>query len=128
MNVLNVSSSKVPRSCPTILPRTASCAGRAAFWQRKQDGVATRLVYRTVDADDADCQGNEPVMAGEQVVGVTTSGAYGHTVGTSIAFAYVEPAFAATGTELEIPILGANRAARVVDAPLYVPDNERLRA
>ena len=102
--------------------------GRAAFLQRKQDGVATRLVYLTVDADDADCQGNEPVMAGGHVVGVTTSGAYGHTVGASIAFAYVEPAFAATGTELEIPILGANRAARVVDAPLYDPDNERLRA
>ena len=102
--------------------------GRAAFLQRKQDGVATRLVYLTVDADDADCLGNEPVMAGEHVVGVTTSGAYGHTVGASIAFAYVEPAYAATGTELEIPILGANRAARVVDAPLYDPDNERLRA
>ncbi len=102
--------------------------GRAAFLQRKQDGVTTRLVYLTVDADDVDCLGNEPVMADEHVVGVTTSGAYGHTVGASIAFAYVEPAYAATGTELAIPILGTSRSARVVDAPLYDPDNERLRA
>ncbi len=102
--------------------------GRAALLQRKQEGVAIRLVYLTVDADDADVLGNEPVLANGRSVGLTTSGAYGHAVRQSIAFAYVEPAYAAPGTELEVAILGDPRSARVAAEPLYDPENARLRA
>ena len=101
--------------------------GRAALLQRKQEGVAIQLVYLTVDADDADVLGNEPVLANGRSVGLTTSGAYGHAVRQSIAFAYVEPAYAAPGTELEVAILGDPRRARVAAEPLYDPENARLR-
>ena len=96
--------------------------------QRKQQGVAIQLVYLAVDADNADVLGNEPVLANGRSVGLTTSGAYGHAVRQSIAFAYVEPAYAAPGTELEVAILGDPRRARVVAEPLYDPENARLRA
>ncbi len=102
--------------------------GRGALLRRKQDGVGTRLVYLTLDAGDAECMGNEPVLADGRIVGVTTSGGYGHAVGQSIAFAYVEPAFAAPGTEIEVAVLGDARRARVVSEPLYDPKNEKLRA
>ena len=102
--------------------------GREALVKRKQTGVGTRLVYLTVDAGDAECMGNEPVLADGRVVGMTTSGGYGHAVGQSIAFAYVEPAHAAPGTEIEVAILGDPRRARVVAEPLYDPNNEKLRA
>ena len=102
--------------------------GRDAVAARARDGVDTRLVYLEVDAEDADAHGNEPVHAGGRVVGLTTSGAYGHTVGRSIAFAFVEPDFAAPGTELEISILDRRCRARVVAEPLHDPANERLRA
>ncbi|MEE2980217.1 MAG: FAD-dependent oxidoreductase [Pseudomonadota bacterium] len=101
--------------------------GRDALVIRNEEGVDTTLVYLTVDADDADCMGNEPIMADGRVIGVTTSGAYGHTVGQSIAFAYVEPAFAEPGTTLEVRILDQPRAVTVVAEPLYDAKNERLR-
>ncbi|MCH7931010.1 MAG: GcvT family protein [Proteobacteria bacterium] len=102
--------------------------GREALLKRKQEGIGTQLVYLTVDAGDAECMGNEPVLVDGRVVGMTTSGGYGHAVGQSIAFAYVEPAHAAPGTEIEVAILGDPRRARVVAEPLYDPNNEKLRA
>ena len=102
--------------------------GKAATAKRKQEGVALKLVYLTVDAADADCMGNEPVTADGRIIGVTTSGGYGHAVGRSIAFAYVEPGHAAPGESFDITILGEARRATVVAEPLYDPRNERLRA
>jgi len=105
--------------------------GRDVVLERRRRGVDTTLVYLEVDAADADCLGNEPVHGGhgdERIVGVTTSGAFGPTVGKSIAFAYVEPAFSAPGTRIEIGILGERRGAVVLSEPLHDPANERLRA
>ena len=102
--------------------------GREAVVERTRKGVDTRLVYLSVDAVDADAHGNEPVYAGERVVGLTTSGAYGYAVEQSIAFAFVEPDLAGPGTELEVAILGRRCAARVLEQPLYDPANRRLRA
>jgi dimethylglycine dehydrogenase len=81
-----------------------------------------------VDAADADAQGDEPVLAGERVVGFATSGGYGHTVGASIALAYVEPAHATAAAELGVMILGDVRPARLAFEPLYDPTGARLRA
>jgi len=102
--------------------------GREATLKRYEEGVEIRLVYLSVDADVADSIGAEPVYANERVVGVTTSGGYGHAVEQSLAFAYVAPAFAAPGTELEVLILGDKRAARVRAEPTYDAHNARLRA
>ncbi len=101
--------------------------GRDALIIRKEEGVDTKLVYLTVDADDADCMGNEPIIADGRVVGVTTSGGYGHAVGQSLAFAYVEPAFAEPGTSLEVIILDQSQSVTVVAEPLYDAQNEKLR-
>lgn len=101
--------------------------GREATLARRREGVATVCVYLGVEAEDADCLGNEPVTADGRVIGVTTSGAYGPTVGRSLAFAYVEPAFAAPGAALEVRILGEARSARVEARPAYDPQNTRPR-
>ena len=101
--------------------------GHEASLKSKADGPRSSLVYLTVEADDSDCMGNEPVIADDRVIGVTTSGGYGHAVGQSIAFAYVEPAFAAPGTSFEVPLLGQSRKATVLAEPLYDPANERMR-
>jgi dimethylglycine dehydrogenase len=73
--------------------------------------------------------GGEPVHADGRVVGVTTSGGFGHRVQTSLAFAYLEPAFAKVGTQFEVEVLEDRRGATVVEAePAYDPKNERLQA
>jgi dimethylglycine dehydrogenase len=102
--------------------------GKAASLARRAAGPRTRLAYLAVDAADADCLGNEPVWHGDRVVGVTTSGAFGHAVGRSLAFAYVEPALADPGQALEVLVLGERRPAEVLSRPAWDPDNTRPRA
>ncbi len=102
--------------------------GKDAVVERKNSTPATRLVLVSVDADDADCLGNEPALDGDRPMGIVCSGGYGHRTGLSLAYVYVEPRFSAAGTTFEIPILGVRRTATVLrDAP-YDPQNERLRA
>jgi len=101
--------------------------GRRAALKSKADGPRSTLVYMVVDADDSDCAGNEPVIAGDRVIGVTTSGGYGHAVAKSIAFAYVEPSFSTPGTSFEVRLLGRSYKATVMAEPLYDPLNERMR-
>jgi dimethylglycine dehydrogenase len=101
--------------------------GRAASLALKQRGARIKLVYMSVDAADADALGNEPVYHGDRLVGLTTSGAFGHTVGQSLAFGYVEPKLARVGEKFKILILGEQRQARIIPEPAYDPLNARLK-
>lgn len=101
--------------------------GRDSLLRRNRDGIATKLVQLEIDATDADAMGNEPVISDGRVVGVVTSGGYGHWVGKSLAFAYVEPSLVAPGTKLVVSILGADRPARVLAEPPHDPENVRMR-
>jgi dimethylglycine dehydrogenase len=81
-----------------------------------------------VEADGADAHGYEPVYAGGgPPVAYVASGGYGHTIGRSVALAYVPAAYAAPGSELEVGILGERRRAVVAAQPLFDPEGERLR-
>ncbi len=102
--------------------------GKTATEKSKQDGPRIQLVYMTVDAKDADPHGNEPIFANGEVVGVSTGGAYGYTVGTSLAFAYVKPEYVAPGTELSIKLMENMCPCKVVADPLWDPKSERPRA
>jgi dimethylglycine dehydrogenase len=102
--------------------------GREALLRRREQGAAIQLVYLSVEAGDADPLGNEPVIANGRIVGVTTSGGFGHAVGQSLAFAYVEAQYAAPSSAVEVSILGKPRPARVLAEPAYDPGNERLKS
>ena len=101
--------------------------GKAASLARKQKGQRMRLVYLEVDNVDSDCVGNEPVYHDGKVVGVTTSGAFGHAVDKSLAFAYVPPALIALGTEFIILMFTEMRKARVIAESAWDPENIRLK-
>tara|TARA_B100001123_G_scaffold419112_1_gene523892 strand:+ start:520 stop:2937 length:2418 start_codon:yes stop_codon:yes gene_type:complete len=96
--------------------------------QKRRDGVAIRLVYCVVEAVDADVIGNEPVYDGDKIIGIATSGAYGHCVEQSLAFAYVDTGYDSPGTVFEIEILGKRRKASVLAEAAWDPGNERLKA
>ena len=49
-----------------------------------------------------------------RIVGRATAGSYGHVLGKSLAIGYVEPAFAAVGTDLVIEVLGERTNRRSV--------------
>ena len=78
------------------------------------------------DASQADVSGGEPIFFGGRGVGRVTSGAYGYTVGQSLALGYVsgvEP-----GEEVEVMLLGQPHRATILDVPPFDPDGKRLRA
>ena len=87
-----------------------------------------QLIYFEVEAGNSDVRGGEPILAGEQCVGVTTSGAYGHYVEKSLGFGYVPPSLAAAATELAVGLLGKRHRATILDGPAYDPASKRLRA
>jgi dimethylglycine dehydrogenase len=102
--------------------------GRDALLRQQRAGVRKRLATLDVDALDADCWGNEAVWAGDRVVGITTSGGYGHWLGRSLAVAYVDAELTTPGTRLAVEILGDRRPAAVLSEPPFDPENHRPRS
>jgi dimethylglycine dehydrogenase len=99
--------------------------GKAATLE--QPARPLKIVYAQVQAADADARGGEPVLVGDRCIGVTTSGAYGHRVQKSLAFACVGPEFAAPGSTFDLLIQGERRSATVLPAAAFDPDNSRMR-
>ncbi len=102
--------------------------GKAGLEKQQAEGVSRQLVCLACEAEDADPWGYNPIFSEDKIVGMTSSGGYGHRTETSIALGYVPPPLAAPGTALEVEILGRKVAAKVVAMPLYDPQNERMKA
>jgi 4-methylaminobutanoate oxidase (formaldehyde-forming) len=69
--------------------------------------------------------GNEPVRIEGEIGGRVTSGGYGYTVQSSIAYAYL-PAEVDVGTAVEVDIFGRWVAGEVASEPLFDPRRERV--
>ncbi|MBT8474297.1 MAG: aminomethyltransferase family protein, partial [Alphaproteobacteria bacterium] len=103
--------------------------GKAALQNEKQQGVKKRFVTLTVDAGDSDAPYMSTLWHGDEVVGETTSGAWGYRVNKSIALGMLRADLTTPGTEVEVEIFGKRCKATVQeDQPLWDPANERIRA
>lgn len=102
--------------------------GKTATLAVRDSGAASRCVYLEIEPGDCDVVGGEPVLAGGRLIGVTTSGGFGHVTGRSLGFAYVETDHAAPDTELEVTLLGGRRSGRVLPDAVRDPGNRRLRS
>ncbi|MGI9196963.1 MAG: GcvT family protein, partial [Candidatus Nanopelagicales bacterium] len=88
--------------------------GKEAALAEHERGASRRLVTLDLGDSDADAVGDEPVWVGDRVVGVTTSGAYGHHVGSSLALALVDADVVASGGPVEVSVIGERRPATVL--------------
>lgn len=102
--------------------------GKEALLKRKEEGSDFRLVYAEVEMFDSEFRGGEPLFDGDTVIGLTTSGAYGHTVGKQLVFAYVKSVKGVPPETFEIEVLGERYAAKVLDDAIFDPKNERPRS
>ncbi|AWZ20664.1 aminomethyl transferase family protein [Roseovarius sp. TM1035] len=103
--------------------------GKAALLAEKQAGVKKRFVTLIVEAKAADAPYMSTLWHEGQIVGETTSGAWGYRVNASVALGMLRADLAVQGTRIEVEIYGERCAAVVqADAPLWDPENERLRA
>lgn len=102
--------------------------GRDALLREREQGSTHSLACLVVAAVDADAHAYEPVWAPghDTPVAYVSAGGYGHTIGKSLALAYLPAAHAAVGTRLEVTIHGRRLPAVVSEQPLLDPKGERL--
>ncbi|MEM7538195.1 MAG: FAD-dependent oxidoreductase [Chloroflexota bacterium] len=65
--------------------------GRDALLRQKENGLTRRMVSMTLDTPEAEIfpLGNEPIYLNDELVGSTTSGAFGHTLGKPVMLGYL---------------------------------------
>lgn len=103
--------------------------GREALEAARRAGPRWSLCTFTIDGPDpVMARGSEPILQGDAVMGVTTTGGYGYTVGKTIAYGYL-PADGVGDGPYAIEVYGKIHAARreAVRA-LYDPHRERILA
>ncbi len=102
--------------------------GRQATLDIDPDHIALKLVYLEISGGDNDIAGGEAVLADDRVIGVTTSGGYGHITGRSLGFAYIGLPYTKPGSQFDVLLIDETRKATVLGEPVWDPANERLRA
>ena len=86
------------------------------------------MSFLEIDAVEADASGGEPVFLTDGTpAGQVSSGAYGYSVGKSLAIAYLKAGMVKPGDTVEVAILGQPHTARVLARPAFDPDGLRLR-
>lgn len=101
-----------------------------AYLAVKDNPSREALSVFEIDAvHDADASGGEPIFTKDgAAVGRVTSGAYGYSVGKSLAIGFANPQVAKPGDELEVFILGKPHKATLLSKPPFDAEGKRLRA
>jgi dimethylglycine dehydrogenase len=102
--------------------------GREAALAEKTGGGERKLITLEIDAQDCDAIADEPIWLDGKVVGWVTSGAYGHSVGKSLALGYVDRGAAQSTTGFAVELIGDRRPAVRLAAPAFDPTGSRMRA
>jgi dimethylglycine dehydrogenase len=102
--------------------------GREAALAEKAGGGERKLITLEIDAKDCDAIADEPIWLDGKVVGWVTSGAYGHSVGKSLALGYVDRDAAQATTGFAVELIGERRPALRLAAPAFDPSGSRMRA
>ncbi len=113
--------------------KPASFIGREALLRLRESRMARRFVGLTLQDPEVLPLGGEPIIHQGQIVGLTTSGAFGHTIGRGIALGYVRTEgqnvhdiIGAGGFEIEIAC--QRYSAEVSLRAAYDPKGERMKA
>jgi glycine cleavage system aminomethyltransferase T/glycine/D-amino acid oxidase-like deaminating enzyme len=88
---------------------------------------ARRLCCLLLADQRAVALGNEPVRVAGRVAGRVTSGGYGYTVGSSIAYAYLPAEEAQVGRDVAVEVFGEWIEGEIAAEPLFDPEGARIR-
>ena len=69
-------------------------------------------------------QASDSLYAGGQLVGSVTSAEWGYRTGKNIAYVFLQPDIM---EGLTVDIIGKPYAARVLNRPVYSPDNSQVK-
>jgi 4-methylaminobutanoate oxidase (formaldehyde-forming) len=105
--------------------------GRDAVLAKRDEGLSRRLLqFRLTDPDPLLFH-NEAIVRDGRIVGIVTSGNYGHHLGAAVGLGYIpcagESAAEVLASTYEIEIAGRRHAATASLEPMYDPTAERVR-
>ena len=92
--------------------------GAEAVARARREGTAELLAPFKIEGAGIPREGN-PVMRGDEQVGVVTSGTFSPSLEVGIGMAYLQADLAEPGNEVEIDVRGKRRPARIASKPLY---------
>ena len=102
--------------------------GRDVWQDLSKKAPREKLVMLSIDATNADAHGGEPIFLKDGTpVGRVSSGAYGHTVQQSLALCFIRTEHVVSGAEYDVAVLGKPHHARLLDAPPFDPEGQKLR-
>ncbi len=103
--------------------------GREAWLELKDLEPREKLVMLAIDTTNADASGGEPIFTREgEPCGRVSSGAYGHSTGTSLALAFIKTEHVNPEAEFDVAILGLPHRAKLLPEAPFDPKGQRLRA
>lgn len=100
--------------------------GRDALEKQKTDGP-TRKLCTFVTASRLPVFGGETILHEGRPVSLATSAGFGHTVGKTVVFGYLDAALW-DRSAFEMEVFGDRHPVERVDGPLYDRQNERLKS
>lgn len=106
--------------------------GRDALLRQREEGPRRRLVHFALTDPQQLLYHNEPIWRDGVLIGRTTSGMFGHTIGKPLALGYVDNPDRLSDADLlsarfEIEVAGERIAAEATVKPFYDPANTRVR-
>src|SRR5699024_6018595 len=84
---------------------------------KREELVLLHLDEEAVTRSNADATGGEPIFRNGKGIGRITSGAYGYSVGMSLALGFVRDA--GPGDRVEVMVLGKAHEATILTAPPF---------
>lgn len=108
---------------------TKDFIGKEALLRRKDQPSKSRMLSIVLDDKAATPLGNEPVYHGDEIIGKTTSAAFGYRVGKPVALAMVDTRRVAdtVGPSLEVDIAGVRYFGSMTLAAAFDPEGTRMR-
>ena len=103
---------------------------KKAYLKLKDNAPRDRLsIFELEVTDNADATGGEPIFLTDGTpVGRVTSGAYGYSVGKSLALGFIKDGVAEPGDTVEIYVLGKPHKATLLVDPPFDPNGVKLRS
>ena len=106
--------------------------GKEALVKQKEAGLENKMIMVEIDTDGVDAQnGFEPLHLDGEIVGMCSSGGYGHRIQKSLAFAFIKTSkidVKAENAGLTVEILGKHYPAKITPMCNYDPKNETIKS
>ena len=102
--------------------------GREAILAEREAGPEKLAVGLVLEGEEFDAPYMSLVWKDDELVGETTSGAWGYRVGSALAIAMIRSDLAVAGTKVSVEMFGQRFDAEVRTMPFWDPKNERIWA